>query len=451
VASPGGPRRLPDGSEATGHLTPGEFARVLARSNMLLHPGGDPAWKIEVDSLDKSTIGFVAGVNKTLLGRDQDGRLSLVRSSDTGLGDHFLDPTGTGARLDDGRTVWTATLQERFLADLLARGNDAPLRVPPDLPDWADHPALRPGRASSLDDIGRLRCQVGDPTVAPFTRYVTASTGAEHPPVCLGVERDPATWQSWPWHQNGQPCRIGVQDRNGTLVVSYGSGPLFVVPTIRDAFRDWLSENDPTLGGPKRGLRHVLPVRSHPALIDPVGRSGELAGERAEDEPLVFSAVEPSPLAVPVSAAELARLSGVPPRTVQDIVFGRAVPSEPTLRRLLPAVVDLKAPARCAAGAECRHGVDGLGALLARGQRSWCSEPCRKVVYRRGRGIPPRRSKAGAPAASSNGSISSVAKGLSGRGFAREPSCPGCGSIFVGRVPESCPDCATPLSERTKR
>jgi hypothetical protein len=290
VPCPGGSHQLGDGLEAIRCLTPAEFRSVLARADKVLHPRGGAAWKIEGDTLDKPTVGFVVGVNKVLLGRrEEDGRFHLVRSSDTGMGDHFLDPTGTGEYLDDGRTGWSARLEESFLADVIARGNDAPLRVPQDLPEWADFPALRPRHASTLDELRRLRRQVGDPTVAPFTRYVTAACGVEHPPVCLGVARDPATWRVWPWHRDGARCRIGVLDRAGKLVEADGEGPLFVVATIRDIFRDWLNELDVTVGGPKRGLRHVLPVRSHPALVEVVGRSGERAGERSEDDPIVFS------------------------------------------------------------------------------------------------------------------------------------------------------------------
>jgi transcriptional regulator with XRE-family HTH domain len=454
-ACPGGPHRLPDGREAVRRLTPDEFRSVLARADTVLHPDGGSAWKIECETLDKPSIGLVIALNKLLLGRqDEDGHFELVRSSDTGMGDHFIDPTGTGAHLDDGRTAWVAELQERFLSEVVARENDAPLRVPSDLPEWADRPALRPRQASTLDDLRRLRRQSGDPDVGLFARYVTGSNGGERPPVCLGVGRDPATWQSWPWRRDGRPCRIGVQDRSGALVVSDGTGPLFVVPTVCDIFRDWLTENDLTMAGPTRGLRHVLPVRSHPALVEVVGRSGELAGDRTEDDPLVFSSGAPLARIASASAAELARRSGLSPRAVQDIVYGRAAPSEGTLRRLLPAVVSVGDPARCAADNECRHAEDGLGAVLARGRRRWCGRPCKEVVRRRRRGIPPRRGRPGAhigtkwdaaPALSSKGSGIPVAKGLD------EPSCPGCGSIFIGHVPEACPDCGTPLPEKAMR
>jgi hypothetical protein len=455
VPCPDGPYHLRDGREAIRAMTPAELRSVLVRRDEVLHPNGGSAWKIECDSLDKPTVGFVAGVNKLLLGRKEGGTLRLVRSSDTGLGDHYLDPTGTGARLDDGRMAWPARLQEAFLADVHARGNEAPLRIPPDLPSWADHPALRPGRASTLEDLRRLRRQVGDPSIGPFAHYAIAPSGGLHPPVCLGTGRDPCLWQSWPWRWGGKSCRIAVQDQAGNLVMSDGTGPMFVVSDHRQAFREWFSEHDVTVAGPKRGLRHVLPVRSHTALVELVGRSGELAGERPEDDPMVFSSGTALATLMSevsrLSAAAIGRRAGLSRFTARDVVNG-ASPSEPTLRRLSEAVVDLES-IRCTAGAECRHAEDGLGAVLDRTRRLWCGRPCKEVARRRARGISARRrrpdalgTRAALPPASSNGSGIPVAKGVNGR-FVGEPTCPTCRSIFIGRVPEVCPDCCTPLPE----
>jgi hypothetical protein len=456
VPCPGGPHRLPDGREAIRTMTADELLSVLARRDKVLHPNGGAAWKIECDSLDKPTVGFVAGVNKLLLGRKDGGRFRLVRSSDTGLGDHFLDPTGTGARLEDGRMAWPAQLQEAFLRDVDARGNEALLRIPPNLPEWAGLPALRVGRASTLEDLRSLRRQLGDPSVQPFAPYAIAPTGLEHPPVCLGTSRDPATWKSWPWMQGGRPCRVGVRDRTGNLVRSEGRGTVFVIRNHREAFREWLSEHDVTVAGPRRGLRHVLPVRSHAALVDPVGRSGELAGERPEDDPIVFTAGVPASLLTEVSrlsAAAMGRRAGLSRFTARNIING-ASPSEPTLRRLSEAVVDLE-PIRCAAGTECRHAENGLGAVLDRTRRRWCGRPCKEVARRRARGIQARRrrpdvlgNRPASPPCSSKATGIPVVRGLDARAFAGAPNCPTCGSIFIGRVPEACPDCDSPVPER---
>jgi hypothetical protein len=435
VPCPGGPHRLPDGREAIRALTPDELLSVLTSRDKVLHPNGGSAWKIECDSLDKPTVGFVAGVNKLLLGRKERGRFRLVRSSDTGLGDHYLDPTGTGVRLEDGRMAWPARLQEAFLSDVQVRGNEALLRIPPGLPEWAYRPALRPGRASTLEELRLLRRQLLDPTIGPFTRYAIAPIRGEHPPVCLGTGRDPATWQSWAWMQ-GKQCRIAVRDRTGNLVRSEGRGTVFEVDTHRQVFRGWLTEHDVT-GGPKRGLRRVEPVRSHPALVDPVGRSGELAGERPEDDPIVFPSAAPASLLAELSrlsGAQIAQHSGLPPRTAQRLVSGSVKPFPTTVDLAVAAVIDL-VPTRCAAGNECRHAEAGLGAVLDRRHRRWCSESCRNVAYRRARRIAPRKVARGRSTTSRRSSHRPQdARDVDPRLLARQRSCPHCGCIFAGRA-----------------
>jgi hypothetical protein len=438
VPCPGGRHRLPDGREAIRAVAPAELLSVLRSRDKVLHPSGGSAWKIECDSLDKPTVGFVAGVNKLLLGRNTRGTFRLVRSSDTGLGDHYLDPTGTGNRLENGRMAWPALLQEAFLADVGTRDNEAPLRIPPNLPEWAERPALRPARASTLEDLRLLRRQLGDPTIGPFARYAVAPIRSEHPPVCLGTGRDPATWQSWPWMQCGKPCRIAVRHRIGNLVRSEGRGTVYVVDSYQQVFRGWLSEHDVTVGGPKRGLRHVEPVRSHPALVDPVGRSGELAGERPEDDPVVFPSGGRAGLlaeASRMSGADIARRAGLYRQTVHKVLKG-ASPTENTFRRLVSAATEEGGdPVRCAAGSECRHAEDGLGAVLDRTRRRWCGPACKEVVRRRNRGIPSRRTAGIRPP--------STRRPVRHRSDAHDidpdtpalkalRSCPNCGRIFAG-------------------
>jgi hypothetical protein len=97
VACEGGPHQLPDGSAAVRLVSYGELDAALHRWDKVLCPEGGEAWKVECDSLDQPTTGIVLGVNKVLLGRPVGDTFHLVRSSDTGLGHHFLDPTGTVA------------------------------------------------------------------------------------------------------------------------------------------------------------------------------------------------------------------------------------------------------------------------------------------------------------------------------------------------------------------
>ena len=71
-----GPQRLLGGREAIRLPSTDELRAVLGRSDRLLHPDGSmPAWREEVDSATRPTIGLVAGLNKLLLGREEDGQV----------------------------------------------------------------------------------------------------------------------------------------------------------------------------------------------------------------------------------------------------------------------------------------------------------------------------------------------------------------------------------------
>jgi hypothetical protein len=431
-----------------------ELHSALCRFDALLCPDGGLAWKGEAGSLDAATIGLVLGLNKVLLGLlDDNGRFELVRSSDSGLGEHYLDPTGTGERLDDGRTGWSARLEAVLFLALLGGTPGGALRLPSELPAWVDHPALRPARASTLEDLQRLRHEIGDPSIGPFARYVTTIEGG---PICLGTGRDPAAWPIWPWCHEGKASRLAVQLPEGELVTSVGSGPVFVVPTVREVFRDWLREHDVTVGGPERGLRHVLPVRSHPALVEVVGRSGERAGEIADDDPVSFGILDVSTVvtqAKALSAAEITRRSGLAGRTAREAVAGSVEPSPSTILKLAVAVTSGPSERRCAAGDLCRRAVGGLGALLQPRQLRWCCDACERVVARRARGIPGRRTSTDPRREGTRispltrESTSAIAKSLTDESFGDEPTCPSCGLIFLGRVQANCPECGASLRQ----
>ena len=228
---------------------------------------------------------------------------------------------------------------------------------------------MRPGRAATPESLKQLRRQLGDDTVAPFTCYVAADTGGERPPVALASGHDPATWRSWAWRNEGLQCRVAVPDRKGGLIVSEGTGRVFVARTAIDVLNGWLVEHDVTVSGPCRGLRRVSPVQSHPALVELVGRR-EHEGDVTADEPLVFSRGDRAALLAEASTvptgAELARRTGVPSRTAQRVVAGISVPSELTIRRLARTTT-----------VEDRY-CQGCGLLLAgRPNRRWCGESCR--------------------------------------------------------------------------
>ena len=381
---PGGPHRLPDGREAVCLLSHRELQDILKRFDPLLYPDGGEAWKGEEGSLDRPTAGLVAGLNKVLFGREEGGRSRLVRSSDTSLGDHFADPTGTNKHLQDGRLAWAAELEEMLLAAAVEAGPSAPVRVPKALPRWADLPALRPGRATTMGDLEWLRATVGDPAAPPFAHYVQATFPLGDGPVCLGAGRDPATWRRWDWRHDGKPCHATVQLPDGAYVRSYQLGASgYVVSTVRDVFGAWLREHDPTVGGPERGLRHVLPVRSHPALIELVGRSGEAAGDVATDDPVVYGqargAEQLLTSASALGSAELAR-RGVPARTAERVVAGSTTPRPGTVVKLATALV-VNPPARHCAGCGAELG--------GRTGKRWCSDRCRKAVARATRAAAP--------------------------------------------------------------
>jgi hypothetical protein len=377
-ACPGGPHRLPDGREAVGVLGHDELRAVLGRFDPLLCPAGGAAWKQENASLDRGTWGLVLGVNKVLLGRHEEGSFRLVRSCDTSLGDHYVDPTGTGERLPDGRTAWDAELQERFMAAVVEATPGAPLLPPRDLPAWADRPALRPEQPRDMADLGRLREALGDPGVHPFTRYVQAVFPLGNGPICVDAGQDPSTWQEWAWCRDGQPARI----RSGldtAALSSQGAGLGWRCRSVKDVFALWLIQNhDVTTGGPERGLRHVLPVRSHPALVQYAGRSAEAV--TGEDDALHFGSGGAERVvedAAQVGSAELAR-RGVPARTAEYVAAGRT-PRRSTAAKLAVAVAEGQPERHCA----------GCGtALVGRADKRWCSDACRMATARAGKPKP---------------------------------------------------------------
>jgi hypothetical protein len=369
-ACPGGPHRLHDGREAVKLVGLDDLRAILSRYDPLF---GEPAWKGEAGSLEQLTYGLVAGVNKVLLGRVEGGCFHLVRSSDTSLGDHYLDPTGTSERLPDGRQAWSAALEESLLAALVAAGPDGAYRVPKELPPWAELPALRPARATTIDELRDLLADLGDDTVPPFARYLRAGVGG---PVCLHTGQDPVTWQDLPWRKDGVPHGVSVLGARGALISSRERVTRAqVVPTIREVFEEWLHEHDVTVTGPARGLRQVAPVHSHAALVELVGRSGEHAGSVFADDPLAFGTSGTDELlaqAAAVGSPALA-LGGVPGRTARRITAGTNRPRPTTVARLAAAVAEPR-PER-----HCGH----CGCVLSgRPQQRWCSDRCRKAALR---------------------------------------------------------------------
>jgi hypothetical protein len=345
---------------------------VLGRWDRLLHPRGGAAFKFECDSLDRLALGLVLGINKVLLARTQDGRIALVRSSDTGLGDHYVDPTGIGARLADGRCAWVAELQASLFAHVAATGV---VEVPSELPAWAtDRPAMRPGQARTMAELVELRRRTGDGDVQIGARYVTC--GGEDGPICLGARRDPATWRSWPWRWRSEPCRPTVLGEDSAPVEYESEGPLVVVATMAEVLARWLTEHDPTMQGRPGELRRPVPARSHPALLRLVGRDSTWTGDH-DAEPVDYGPlVSEEDLLAQAATLGSAALddSGIAPRTARRIRAGRSRPRARTRQRFTAAVA--AAEERCCAAPGC------ASVLTGRRDRRFCSTARRKAAGR---------------------------------------------------------------------
>ncbi len=239
-----------------------------------------------------------------------------------------------------------------------------------------------------MADVRRVRAAVADEGIPPFARYFTAGDFDGDSPVCLAHGQDQATWQERDWWADGQPCRVAVPLPDGTELRSRTPQlpkdvrlREFYCATIRDKLADWLGEYDPTVGGPPRGFRHVLPVRSHPALIELVGRSGEAAGELASDDPVVYGqAANTEELlreAIALGSGELGR-RGVPARTAEYVAAGRT-PRRSTVAKLTVAVAEGQPERHCA----------GCGtALVGRAGQRWCSDACRMAAGRAAKSKP---------------------------------------------------------------
>ena len=350
---------------------------VLARFNGLLCPRGGEAWKEEVTSLTKPTLGVVLGINKVLLGRTDNGQFVLVRSTDTQLGEHFVDPTGTGELLGDGRSAWGAALQEPVLEAAVRTGE---VRVPSVLPPWADdRPAMRPRRATTFEALRALRIRTGCPTLQPGCRFLVVAGFEEGGPVCLGTDHDPADWQDLDWRADGVPCRVGILGPDGATIASKGTGRIFVGATHRDVLRSWLDERDPTMVGPRRGLRRPALVRSHPALVELVGRADTWTADPDgdPDDAQVYGEGDVARLLADARALGIAELTarGLAPRTAARVVAGKARHSPRVLATTAAATAIGPVERRC-------QGPGCTKALTGRQDKRFCTNACRMAAQR---------------------------------------------------------------------
>lgn len=357
VACPGGPHRLPDGTEAVLALSHEELRAILARFDAVLRPWGGPAWKEVAGSLTGESLGLVLGVNRVLLARQDDGELRLTRSCDFGLGDHYLDPTGSDAKLPDGHLRWCAELQEPLLR---AMAEGAPLGLPPGLPTFADHPLVERHRVTNWRDLADLRYQLGDPDVPPGVYFGRVRVPGGGPrPVVLGLDHAPEDVEGWPWRLDGEPAGVAVLRGDGVLDYTRAV-QMVVVPDVGAAFAAWLRVSDPTTTGPASGLRQLAPVRPERVVV--VGKAPEDAeGHVASGEPHVFGAVR--------------RCAGC----------GGALPPGSRRTRRFCCEGCRKASARGHARRGCQHCGEPLAAGASKTAR-FCSVRCRMAAHRAAKG-----------------------------------------------------------------
>ncbi len=439
IACPGGPHHLDDGIEAVRLVTFDELRALLARFDALLAPWAGSAWSEEAGTLTDSAVGLVCGVNKLVLGRRdhprrrrESDRWSLVRSSDADMGGHLVDPTGTGARLADGRLAWAGELDRLVLAANAERPTSLPLCIPSELPGWAEESAMRRYRASTWSQLKSLRRAVGDPTVGAFAHYRVAATGGKGPaPTALGTSDD--------WRMRDEPVGLFVLDDHGQRFVGGDARARRQVRvlSVADHLARWLRENDPSMEGPRRGLRSAVPVFSHPALVEVVGKAGEALWAVDEDpdadvDALVLSYGAPRldalrTVARRIGRREVARRAGVSARKVRTFATGG---------RSAPDVV-----AAVAAGMENYRPCEQCGGRLEGRARRWCSKRCQKAgerAKRGGRSLSPHTWGCPSCAATSDDGHC---------GACDEAWCTACGTVLLGAARRGpCSTCAEVVS-----
>ncbi len=331
--------------------------------------------------LTPSKRAIVFAVNKVVFAeRDADGTWRVVRSSDADLGGHLLDPTGTGELTADRRLRWAADLEARLFAAAVVTPVDQPIPLPRDLPEWAYRLALREQRASTWPELRQVRRATGDPTVLPFARYVQIETGGRSgSPVALGHHTDPATWPSLDFRLRGESVRIDVLGPDGMPCYAAGHKDAtrhVLGRTVADHLAVWVTEQDVSTTGPRRGLRRPKQVRTDPSLVRYVGRSVDDLQPSLTRPILEFTATDGwqdlRRRGLIVGAAEIARLGGPPERTTSDVLHSYAEPGPETMAKIADAVARA-VPRVCPVCGEPFYGPPN---------KTTCSPSCRQRRHR---------------------------------------------------------------------
>lgn len=339
-------------------------------------------------------IGLIVGVNRGVYSTPDplSGELTMVRSSDAGLGGHLADPSDTpGARLPDGRWRWAADCELAIVRGASCTPqatHHAGIRVDPSaLPSWTNRPVVRRYTAGTWSLLRLIRDASGDPDAQPFTRYIRADTSG---PIAIGPWPDARTWGDADWRLAGQPVgleALGPDGRRHPLGRSRGIHA--VVASVATHLRDWASPDDPSMHGPRRGRRTPKPVQSAPGLMLVVGKDGdELMA--ADDDPadqhhahLTYGTAAGDELrarAEAVGIRELARQTGIAFETIRRWTRGGQT-SGTNLAAIAGAMCAIEAKACTADGSVCA--LPGCG-QPSRPRSLWCSDAHNKAARRAG-------------------------------------------------------------------
>ena len=329
------------------------------------------------------SCGLMVGVNRGIY-TTQDptsGELTMVRSSDAGLGGHVADPSDTpGARMPDGRWRWAAGCELALVRAASRAPDGAGIRVEAlALPSWTSRPVVRRYTARSWSMLRLIRDASGDAHVQPFTRYVRADGSG---PIAIGAWPDARTWGDADWRLGGQPVGLEALGPDGHRhPLGRAGGIRAVVASAATHLRDWANPDDPTMQGPRRGRRTAKPVQSASGLVLVVGKDGdELMA--TDDDPadrhqvhLTYGIAAGNDLrarAEVVGVRELARRTGIACETIRQWIRGGQ--TGPANIALIVAAV----------------AIDDRGALCAlpgcsrsaRRRSRWCGDAHRKAASR---------------------------------------------------------------------